>query len=29
MECPICKGVLSKIDNVYVSYCIAGGVEDE
>ena len=25
MKCPICKGVLSRIDDVYVSYCIAGG----
>ena len=25
MECPICKGVLSKVNDVYVSYCIAIG----
>lgn len=26
MNCPICNGVMSKIDGVFVSYCIASGL---
>jgi hypothetical protein len=28
MKCPVCKGELSKIDDVFVSGCIALGWEE-